>query len=169
MNPSARVIRDALPADLPAIVAIYNSTIPSRMVTAELEPVTVESRVAWLQTRDLSRRPIWVMEEADRVVAWLSFDTFNPRAAYDATATIAIYVAEDQRGKGIGRNLLKLSIQRGPEFGIRVLLGYIFSHNEPSLALFRKFEFERWAFLPGVTRLDGVDRDVVIMGKRIAP
>ena len=48
------------------------------------------------------------------------------------------------------------------------LLGYIFSHNELSLRLFTNHGFERWGYLPGVTRLDGIDRDVVIMGKRVA-
>jgi len=37
-------LRDATEVDLPAIVDIYNSVIPGRMVTADLEPVTVESR-----------------------------------------------------------------------------------------------------------------------------
>ena len=42
-------LRYASEADLPAIVAIYNSTVPSRMVTADTEPVTVESRLAWFR------------------------------------------------------------------------------------------------------------------------
>jgi phosphinothricin acetyltransferase len=168
MSEPRRLIRDAGASDLPAIVEIYNSIIPGRMVTADLDPVTVESRQSWLHAHDPARRPIWVMEEQSEVIAWLSFDTFNPRPAYDITAMVAIYVAEKWRGAGIGRTLLNRAIEQAPNFGILVLLGYIFSHNEPSLRLFSKFGFERWAYLPGVTRLDGVDRDVVIMGKRVA-
>ena len=168
MSTSGPQIRNATRADLPAIVEIYNSIIPGRMVTADLEPITVESRVNWLDTHDPARRPIWVLEDEAEIVAWLSFDTFYARAAYDGTAMVAIYVAERKRGAGIGRMLLTTAIQRAPSLGIRVLLGYIFAHNEPSLRLFTKFGFERWAHLPGVTRLDGVDRDVVIMGKRVA-
>lgn len=138
------------------------------MVTADLEPVTVESRKSWLQAHDPSRRPIWVLEESGEVVAWLSFDTYYPRAAYDGTAMVAIYVAEKRRGGGIGRTLLTNAIEQAPSLGLRVLLGYIFSHNEPSLRLFTQHGFERWGYLPGVTRLDGIDRDVVIMGKRVA-
>jgi len=33
--------RVARPTDLPQIVAIYNSTVASRMVTADLDPVPV--------------------------------------------------------------------------------------------------------------------------------
>lgn len=36
----------ARPEDLPEIVAIYNSTINSRQVTADLQPVSVASRQA---------------------------------------------------------------------------------------------------------------------------
>lgn len=161
-------IRDATPADLPAIVAIYNSIIPGRKVTADLEPVTVEARTPWLAAHDPARRPVWVLENDGRVIAWLSFDTFYPRAAYDGTAMIAIYIDETQRGRGLGRQLLGRAIGHAPSLGIRVLLGYIFAHNEPSLQLFAKLGFERWAHLPGVTRLDGIDRDVIIMGRRVA-
>ncbi len=162
-------VRHATPADLPEIVAIYNSIIPGRMVTADLEPVTVEARSPWLAAHDPAHRPVWVLENNGAVIAWLSFDTFYPRAAYDGTAMVAIYVAETHRGQGIGRQLLTRAIEHAPTLGVRVLLGYIFAHNEPSLQLFAKFGFERWAHLPGVTRLDGIDRDVIIMGKRVAP
>lgn len=161
-------VRNAVADDLPTIVEIYNSIIPGRMVTADLDPVTVESRIPWLQAHDPERRPIWVVEDGETVIAWLSFDTFYTRPAYDGTAMIAIYVAEAHRGSGLGCYLLQRAIDRAPSMGLRVLLGYIFAHNEPSLRLFTKFGFERWAYLPGVTRLDGVDRDVVIMGKRVA-
>jgi phosphinothricin acetyltransferase len=40
-------IADAVRDDLPAIIDIYNATIPGRMVTADLEPITVESRLRW--------------------------------------------------------------------------------------------------------------------------
>ncbi len=33
--------------DLPGIVEIYNSTIAGRMVTADMEPVSVESKINW--------------------------------------------------------------------------------------------------------------------------
>ena len=94
--------RDAREADLPAIVDIYNSTIPGRMVTADLAPVTVESRRAWFREHEPNRRPLWVAEDKGRVVAWLSFSSFYGRPAYDATAEISLYVAESHRGRGVG-------------------------------------------------------------------
>jgi len=76
------IIRHATESDLPAIVAIYNAAVPSRMATADLEPVSVESRLAWFKGRVPSQRPLWVIE-TDRVIAgWLSFQSFYGRPAY---------------------------------------------------------------------------------------
>ena len=163
------ILRSATEADLPAIVAIYNSTIASRMVTADLEPVTVEARKPWLAAHQNPARPIWVLcEAAGAVVAWLSFDTFYPRAAYDGTAMIAIYVAPERRRGGLGRHLLQQAIARAPGLGLHTLLGYIFGHNEPSLRLFESHGFQRWAHLPRVAVLDGIERDLIIVGRRVA-
>ncbi len=160
-------IRNAVEADLPAIVAIYNSIIPGRMVTADLEPVTVASRLPWLQAHDPARRPLWVAEESGEILAWLSFDTFYPRAAYDGTIMIALYVAEKHRRAGLGKQLLTRALAHAPTLGVHTVLGYIFAHNEPSLRLFAAFGFERWAHLPRVAKLDDTERDLVILGKRV--
>ena len=160
--------RDATEADLPAIVAIYNSIIPGRMVTADLEPVTVASRLPWLQVHDPAKRPIWVAEQDGSVCAWLSFDTFFPRAAYDGTVMVALYVQEKRRRHGLGRLLLARALAHAPKIGVHTVLGYIFAHNEPSLRLFESFGFERWAHLPRVAQLENAERDLIIVGKRVA-
>ena len=161
-------LRDATEADLPAIVTIYNSVIPGRMVTADLEPVTVESRRAWFALHQSPTRPLWVRaDESGAVAAWLSFDPFYPRAAYDGTAMIAIYVAESQRRRGLGREMLQAAILRAPTLGLHTLLGYIFGHNEPSLRLFEKYGFARWGHLSRVALLDDVERDLIIVGRRV--
>ncbi|MDB6093328.1 MAG: putative phosphinothricin n-acetyltransferase [Verrucomicrobia bacterium] len=165
-------LRPAIEADLPAIVAIYNSIVPGRMVTADLEPVTVESRRAWFASHQNPARPLWVVTEATapgQICGWASFDTFYPRAAYDGTVMIALYLAENVRGRGLGRWLLGRMIERAPAMGIHSLTGYIFGHNEPSLRLFRSAGFSEWAHLPRVARLDGIDRDLIVLGLRVAP
>ena len=82
---------------------------------------------------------------------------------------IAIYVAESRRRGGLGRFLLTRAIAHAPSLGLHTLLGYIFGHNEPSLRLFETFGFARWATMPRVARLDGIERDLIIVGKRVAP
>ncbi len=159
--------RDATPDDLPTIVAIYNSTVPSRQVTADLEPVSVASRRAWFDAHGPDRRPLWVVEEGGRVIAWLSFSDFYGRPAYGRTAEVSIYLDEAARGKRLGQALLAEALSVAPKLGIDTVLGFVFGHNEPSLRLFRRFGFADWGVLPRVAVLDGVERDLVIMGRRV--
>jgi phosphinothricin acetyltransferase len=43
----------------------------------------------------------------------------------------------------------------------------VFAHNAPSIALFERHGFVRWGLLPGVAELDGVERDLAILGLRL--
>ena len=157
--------RQAIREDLPAIVAIYNATIPSRMVTADLEPVSVESRVAWFEQHRPGYRPLWVAVEDGNIAGWLSFSTFYWRPAYDKTAELSVYIDEAFRNRGLGSYFLAQAIAHAPAIGVDRLIGFVYGHNQPSLDLFEKFGFARWGFLPGVTLLDGIERDVVILGR----
>lgn len=159
--------RFAVPSELEAIVAIYNSTIASRQVTADLAPVSIESRRQWFADHDPNRRPLWVVERDGAIVAWLSFSNFYGRPAYDKTAEISVYVHADCRGRGLGGYLVQQAIDYAPAIGVDTLLGFIFGHNEPSLRLFRRHGFEQWGRLPRVARLDDVARDLVIVGREV--
>lgn len=159
--------RDAELKDLEAIVAIYNSTVPGRMVTADTEPVSVDSKVKWFNEHAPEKRPLWVIEENNIIIGWVSFQSFYGRPAYSGTAEISIYLHESVRGKGFGKKALKYAMDNSARYGIKTLLGFIFAHNEPSLRLFERLGFEQWAMLPNVAVLDGVERSLVILGKKI--
>ena len=161
-------LRDATLWDLPAIVEIYNATVPTRMVTADTQPVSVESRIPWFREHQPDRAPLWMIEDdAGALLGWLSHHAFNRRPAYFPTAELSVYVAEAHRRKGAARFALEAAIARAPALGLRTLIGQIFGHNLPSIRLFESFGFERWGHLPRVAELDGVERDVVIMGRRV--
>ncbi len=155
-------------ADLPAIVEIYNSTIPSRVVSADTEPVSVEQRLLWFDEHEPSRRPIWVVESKGEVIGWLSLsDFYDARPAYHATAEIGVYVREGYRGEGVGRRLVEEAIARGPKLGLKTLTAGAFAHNEASIRLFEKLGFREWAHFPNVAELDGVERDLMVLGLRL--
>lgn len=164
------IFRNATLHDLPAIVDIYNSTIPGRMVTADTEPVSVESRVKWLEDHTPDKRPLWVvLDDAGSMVGWVSFKSFYGRPAYQATVEISIYLHTAARGKGYGQNILQHVLNSCPALGIKTVLGFIFAHNEPSLKLFRKLGFTDWALLPNIAQLDDTERSLIIVGKRVTP
>jgi phosphinothricin acetyltransferase len=158
-------IRDATDADLPAIVAIYNAAVATRISTAQLEPVTVEERRDWIRDHSPDRHPFWVAEIEGQVAAWLTVKPFLPRCAYAGTVELSVYVGDKFRRRGIARALLQEALARGDSLGITAMVGLIFGHNQPSLRLFEQVGFERWGFLPGVAQIDGDERDLVIMGR----
>ncbi|MFQ4141913.1 N-acetyltransferase family protein [Chlorogloeopsis sp. ULAP02] len=164
---AATNIRHATETDLPKIVAIYNAAIPSRMATADLEPVSVESRIAWFNGRSPLKNPLWVIEVEGVVAGWLSFQSFYGRPAYNATAEISIYIAPEYHHCGLGKQLLTQAIKQSSTLGFKNLVCFIFAHNHPSLKLFEKFGFQRWGYLPKVAELDEVERDLAILGLRI--
>lgn len=161
-------VRDATWEDLDTIVAIYNTTIASRMVTADTEPVTVASRVDWFRAHNPQHRPLWILQDdTQKITGWVSFQSFYGRPAYNATAEISIYLHPDARGKGLGKQALQYALNNAANLGIKTVLGYIFAHNTPSLALFHSFGFADWATLPNIATLDGQERSVIIVGKRL--
>ncbi len=155
--------------DLRAIVAIYNSTIPSRQSTADVREVTTEEKREWFERHTPDRRPILVHEIEGKVAAWVSFESFYGRPAYDHTAEISIYVAPEHRKKGLGRKLLQEAMGLAPGLGIKTLVGYIFSHNLPSLRLFASLGFSEWGRLPRVAEMDGREYSRSILGIRLNP
>ncbi len=167
MNEQKYKIRDANLEDLKMIVDIYNTSIPGQLATADLEEVTVESRLTWFHEHNSHHRPLWVLEEDGVIVGWLSFQSFYGRPAYNATAEVSIYLDPSVHGKGYARVLMDLAILECPKLEIKTLLAFVFGHNTPSLKLFENYQFERWAHLPKIANMDGVERDLVILGKRI--
>lgn len=165
--------RDAVETDLPRIVEIYNHAVASRKCSCDLDPVTVDARRPSFLKHTPDHRPLWVAEDsaqpAQGPVGYLGFFHFmNERPGYFITADLAIYLHPDYQAKGLGSYLLTQAIERSPSLGIETLTATIFASNETSIALFEKFGFDRWGFMPRVARLEGVEKDLVLVGRRLA-
>lgn len=161
-------IRIARLEDLAPIVAIYNASIPGQRSTADLEPVTVESRMAWFVMHAPDRRPIWVAARGDEVVGWLSFSDFYGRPAYATTVEVGVYVAPSAHGRGVATALIAHAIEAAPALSVRTLLWITFAINDASVALATRFGFAPWGLLPKVTEMSGVRRDIAIYGLELA-
>ncbi|MFD1770958.1 GNAT family N-acetyltransferase [Sphingobacterium suaedae] len=163
------VYRDAQRADLADIVAIYNTTISSRMVTADTEEVTLDSRIAWFEEHTADKRPLWVVENhTGEIIGWVSFQSFYGRPAYNGTVEVSIYLTPSARGLGLGKRVLAHAINLAPSFGIKILLAYIFAHNIPSLSLFHRFGFEEWGHFPSIAEMDNQTYSLKILGRKVS-
>jgi L-amino acid N-acyltransferase YncA len=164
--------RDATESDLPRIVEIYNCAVASRRCSCDLQPTTVDARRPSFLEHTPDHRPFWVAEDSTRpdqgAIGYLGFFHFmNERPGYHITADLAIYLHPDHQRKGLGTYLLEQAIRRSPSLGIETLTASIFASNDSSIALFRKMGFEQWGFMPRVARLEGVEKDLVLVGRRL--
>src|SRR4029453_414480 len=98
-------IRHATREDLPAIVAIYNSSIPGRLATADTEPVTVAQREELFRSFDPKSRPLWVVDERGAIGGWLGLRSFYGRPAYHRTVESAVLVWPNHTTRGTARRL----------------------------------------------------------------
>jgi L-amino acid N-acyltransferase YncA len=165
--------RGAIESDLPRIVEIYNFAVASRKCSCDLDPTTIEARRPSFEAHTPNHRPLWVAEDVAQpergAIGYLGFFHFmNERPGYFITADLAVYLHPDYQGKGLGSYLLTQAIQHAPALGIETLTATIFASNDASIRLFEKFGFEHWGFMPRVARLEGVEKDLVLVGRRVA-
>ncbi len=162
-------VRDAIEADLPAIVAIYNQSIPGGWSTADTEPITVADRVDWFARFDPKRRPLWVAEMDGAIVAWIGLTSFyGGRPAYDATAEVSLYIAPSHQRLGLGRYLKQRMIDQCPLLGVTTVLSMHFDHNQATRRINEGLGFQQVGHLPEIAFVQGQKRGLVIAALRIA-
>ena len=163
-------IREATIADLPAIVDIYNQSIPAGWSTADTQPIAVADRVEWFRKFDPAKRPIWVAEVDWRVVATAYLSSFyGGRPAYDATAEVSVYIATAYHRRGIGRRLKQWVIEQCPRLVVTTLLSMHFDHNEATRRINESLGFQQMGHLTEIAMVQGQKRGLVIWALRIPP
>ena len=161
-------IRDATEEDLPAIVEIYNESIPAGKSTADTQPVTVAERIDWFRSFDPKKRPIWVAEDEARIIGCIYLSSFyGGRPAYNKTAEISTYIATDYQGKGLGTILKQKMIEACPRLGVENLISMYFDHNETTKYLNNKFGFEPAGHLAEIAEIQGKKIGLMISILRI--
>lgn len=144
-------IRPAAPADLPAILEIYNHEVLHSTCTADYEPRLLEDRKIWYCEHVDNDFPVLVAETAEGVVAgWSSLSPYKERYAYRFTGEDSVYIAEQHRGRGLGKKLLAPLIESAREMGLHAMIGAITSDNEASIRLHAGFGFVEKGRLPEI-------------------
>lgn len=163
-------LRDAVEADLPAILDVYNASIPAGRSTADTRPIEVSDRLEWFRRFDPNRRPIWVAVDGDRIVGCVYLTSFyGGRPAYDATAEISTYIHPDYQGKGLGTYLKKKMIEACPSLGVENLISIYFDHNTATEKVNEKLGFQCVGNMPEIASVFGQKRGVKIGLLRLAP
>jgi RimJ/RimL family protein N-acetyltransferase len=139
------VVRRAVPADAPALVAL------GRAVGAEPEGWLLTTS-SWRSAADerrylraVRRSPnaaVFIAEAAEGLVGRLSVARdSHPASAH--VADLGLMVAAPYRRRGIGSALLDEAVAWAREAGVTKLELHVFPHNEPAIALYEQFGFVR--------------------------
>lgn len=120
--------------DAGACAAIYAPFVVDGAVSFE-EDVPGEHEFARRIDRVSETHPWLVAEDAGHVIGFAYGSRHRARAAYRWAADTAIYVAEDSRGRGVGRALYDELLPALAEQGLYVACAGITLPNDASVAL----------------------------------
>jgi phosphinothricin acetyltransferase len=137
-------VRDAAPADLPAVAAIYTHYVLRTTMTFNTQVRTPrEWTDVFAQEIATGRHQLLVAERAGAVVGYVQTQPFRPKPAYARSVELSIYVAPDEVGGGVGAALYA-EVLRRLEADDRFHRAYsvIALPNDASVAF-----HERWGFV----------------------
>ncbi len=168
-------VRDAVEADVPAIVDIFNQVLLTSDAIWLDEPVSFESRLAWFRTLEGQGMAVVVAvddevpadAEAHEVVGYGSFQQFRTLAGYHPTVEHSLHVRDGHRGKGIGLALLDALTDRARTLGKAVQVAGLDAGNEGSQRFHQRLGFVEVARMPGIGRKQGRPVDLVLLQRNV--
>lgn len=134
------VIRRAAPHDARAYLAFWKAIVAEeRFVRTEevREPVRAFRRR--FGRRSGSEVHLLAFR-GDRLVGHVTLER-DRHPVTRHVASLAIAVAADERGHGIGRRLMETAIDWAKEAGVEKIVLSVYPHNEAAIALYRSFGF----------------------------
>ncbi len=154
-------IRPATLGDLRAITDIYNQAVLHTNTTFDVGPKTLKDRKTWFSRHD-SRHPVLVAQYDKHIIGWASLSPWSELDAYADTAEISMYIGEDYRGRGIGRELTGAILKAGQEAGLHMVISCITEGNAASLHLGKELGFRRIGVIKEAGRKFGKVLDVYL-------
>jgi L-amino acid N-acyltransferase YncA len=137
------LIRQAVDADLDAILAIHNDAILNSAAIWDDDPVDRAEREDWLATRAREGNPVFVAVEDGEPVGYATYAQWRSKRGYRHTVEDSVYIAASHQGRGLGRTLLSRLIDHARGAGHHVMLADIESSNTASIRLHESLGFAR--------------------------
>ena len=163
------MIRDATEHDLPAIRAIYNDAGLNTTAIWNEQPVDLANRQAWFSARQAQGYPILVAVENNEVTGYASFGDWRPFEGFRYSVEHSVYVRNDQRGKGLGPQLMQVLIERAKTCDKHVMVAAIESGNHASIRLHERQGFITTGQMPQVGIKFGRWLDLTFMQLTLNP
>src|SRR5262245_53697160 len=135
---SEPLIRPATAADAAGCAAVYAPYVSGSVISFELEPPDAAE-----MARRIEDSHAWfVAEEAGAVIGYAYGSEHRERAAYRWAADVAVYIAADHHGRGLGRRLYAGLFEALRARGLRMLCAGVGQPNAASDGLHRSIGFD---------------------------
>ncbi len=150
------IIKFAEIEDLPSIVEIYNQAIRSNSATGDMHEFIVSERVEWFNSFDHAKFPIYIAEFNAKIIGYATLSPYRKgRQAMNKVAEISFFIDYSYHGVGVGSAILSHVIADCERIQKETLLAILLDINTESVRLLKKFNFERWGYLPDIINFDG--------------
>lgn len=153
------VIRKAEQRDLQELLDIYNYEVENGVATWDIHPKTLAEREQWLAAHNVDNHPLIVADigraadsghieesgcaaDTGRIAGYASLSPYREKEAYRSTVELSLYVAQQDRGRGVGTALMEAILKLAREDArTHMVVSVITAGNEASCRLHRKFGF----------------------------
>ncbi len=144
-------IRRAEQRDLTALLEIYNAEVLHGVATLDLTPRTEAEWQIWLDSHNKGNHPLFVAELDGHVAGYASFSPFRDKEAYASTVELSIYVAQNDRKKGVATALMRhMLAEAARDPRTHSIVSVITAGNEASQQLHKVFGFSYCGKIPAV-------------------
>ena len=138
-------IRLASIADAHAIAEIYNYYIQMSHATFETEPLDDSEMSRRINETFSSNYPFLVCEIENEIAGYAYGRRYRPRAAYQHSIEISVYVRPDFENRRVGTRLYERLIPEIVGLGFHAIIAGVSLPNDASVKLHEKFGFEKVA------------------------
>lgn len=161
-------IRDLTAEQLPAITAIYAEAVTSGTASYELVPPDLDEMTSRFQSlKDKGYPYLVALDESGSVAGYAYASAFRTRPAYRWLVEDSIYIHPAARGRGVGKALLAVLLDRCQSLGFRQMVAVIGGASEASIAVHRSCGFQLAGRLVGTGFKHGKWLDTVLMQRTL--
>ncbi len=161
-------IRFAVETDIPQINAIYNHYIRETPITFDIEEKAEGDSHYWRQKLGTAgRHQFLIATRGDAVLGWACSGAYRPKAAYETSVEVSVYLDKEAGGQGLGSALYDRLFEALKGEDVHRALAGVTLPNEASLALHKRFGFTEVGTYSEVGRKFDRYWDVMWLEKRL--
>jgi phosphinothricin acetyltransferase len=107
-----------------------------------------------------------IAKQDETIAGWAALTPVSGRCVYAGVAEVSIYVSEQARGKGLGKQLLQKLIEESEANNIWTLQAGVFPENTASIKMHEACGFRILGTRERIGKMNGTWRDTVLLERR---